>query len=240
METKIYSIKSDNFLFKIAILAILGFPFGLFGQPKKCMVIGVVTNYKTKLRIETKLVFEKQPNSTLTIVSHSGEMGYRASLFERGDYNCIVSAEGFVSERCSFNLLDDSLLNKEEHNIDFELIPINLNDILPFNKILFDPSSYKITNESFPELNRLLDMLISNPKIKIRLEGHTDNMSNGNKSKKLAQKRIKSIKSWLVEKGISGKRIQLKAMGAEKRLTSVDALNARKINRRVEIRVIEI
>jgi outer membrane protein OmpA-like peptidoglycan-associated protein len=83
-------------------------------------------------------------------------------------------------------------------------------------------------------------MLISNPKIKIRLEGHTDNMSNGNKSKKLAQKRIKSIKSWLVEKGISGKRIQLKAMGAEKRLTSVDALNARKINRRVEIRVIEI
>jgi hypothetical protein len=29
-------------------------------------------------------------------------------------------------------------------------------------------------------------------------------------------------------------------MGAEKRLTSVDAVNARKINRRVEIRVVEI
>ena len=200
----------------------------------------MVTNYKTKEKIESKLVFEKQPDAALTIISQSGQRGYRANLFERGEFLCLISAEGFVSEQVTFNLLDDSLKSKTELVQNFELIPLQLNEILPFNKILFDVASFKLSTESMPELARLNSMLAENPNIKIRLEGHTDNQGAGKKSLQLAQKRIEEVKNWLVKKGISRKRIKLKAFGGEQRLSTVDGPDSRRANRRVEIRVIEI
>jgi OOP family OmpA-OmpF porin len=210
------------------------------GQTDKCLIQGEVTHYKTKERIESKLVFEKQPDAALTVISQSGTRGYSANLLGRGEYLCLVSAEGFVSEQCTFNLLIDSLTSKEILIRNFKLIPIALNEVLPLEKILFDVTSYKLTNSSLPELSRLYSMLNENPGIKIRLEGHTDNYGKSRKSMELAKNRIKEVKNWLVKKGIERKRIKLKAFGGEKHLTSAGLTDLRKVNRRVEVRVLSL
>jgi outer membrane protein OmpA-like peptidoglycan-associated protein len=212
--------------------------FFIFGQTKKCLVQGEVTHYKTRQRIESKLVFEKQPEAALTVISQSGTRGYRANLFDRGEYLCVVSAEGFVSEQCLFNLESDSLASREILVRNFQLIPIALNEVLPFEKILFDVTSYKLSNSSLPELSRLYSMLSENSGIKIQLEGHTDNYGKSRKSIKLAKNRIQEVKNWLVKKGIEKNRIKLKAFGGEKPVNGLGSPDARKVNRRVEVRVL--
>lgn len=211
---------------------------GQMGE-NRCLVKGQIKSYKTKANIEARIVFQKEPNAALTVVSMSGPNGYKANLFERGHYLAIVSAEGFVSEQIDFDLLHDSLKSAKELFYHFELIPIQLNGVLPFHKILFEASSSKISNESVFELERLRSMLEENPGIKIRLEGHTD-MGKSRKSMALARDRIESVKNWLIGKGISGKRIKLKAVGGGKDALEKTESDQRKANRRVEIRVIEM
>lgn len=212
--------------------------FWAFSQ--SCQVKGRVTSYQTKQAIEARLVFEKQPDASLTVIAQSGPKGFRANLFDRGMYSMMVSAEGYVSERRDFDLLSDSLKNSVELFYHLELIPIRLDEVLPFHKLLFDVTSYRISSSSFPELERLAEMLKENPGIKIRLEGYTDSQGKSRSNLRLAKNRIESIKKWLVKKGIDPKRIKLKALGGEKLVTNSDAPEARRANRRVEVRVIEM
>jgi len=216
------------------------FSHSALSQSSKCQIKGQVSSYKTKEPIEAKLVFEKQPDASLTIISQSSQRGYRATLFERGEFYCLVSAEGYVTERWEFNLTVDSLKTAEVLGKNFELIPISLNEVLPFNKILFDITSYKLSLESMPELARLANMMAENPSIKISLEGYTDNNVKSKKTIELATNRIKEVKKWLIIKGIPKKRIKLKAIGENKPLVGTDTKDLRRVNRRVEVRVISL
>jgi len=228
--------KISLFLFTILIVS----SHYCFGQTKKCHVKGDVIHYKTRQKMEAKVVFEKQPDASLTVISQSGNRGYRANLFERGEYLCLVSAEGYVSEQCTFNLLSDSLAEMETLTRNFELIPIALNEVLPFEKILFDVARFQLSPGSIPELSRLFNMLSENPTIKVRLEGHTDNFGKSRKSMVLAKRRIEEVKKWLINKGVKKSRISLKAFGGEKPKTTTDATEVRQVNRRVEVRVIHL
>ena len=227
----------QNFRF-VAILFLISHL--CIGQTKKCLVTGEVIHYKTRQKMEAKLVFQKQPDAALTVISQSGKRGFRANLFERGEYLCLVSAEGFVSEQRTIDLLSDSLSEKETLTRNFELIPIALDEVLPFEKILFDVTSFQLSPRSFPELSRLNNMLSENPTIKVRLEGYTDNYGKSKKSMQLAKKRIEEVKNWLIVKGIDKKRIKLKAFGGEKIKVSTGTNEIRQINRRVEVRVISL
>jgi outer membrane protein OmpA-like peptidoglycan-associated protein len=100
--------------------------------------------------------------------------------------------------------------------------------------------SYKITDSSIPELKRLVEILSENPSINIQLEGHTDSQGKSRKARKLAMNRIRSIRDFLVSNGISNKRIKLKAIIGQHLVTTGDVPDARRVNRRVEIRIIEL
>lgn len=224
---------------KFWILAILF--IGAFAvEAQTCLIRGQVTDYRTKLTVPARLVFEKQPDASLTVISESSQKGYRASLFDRGIYGLMVSAEGYVSEHIDFDLLADSLAQKRELYYNFELIPIKLDEVLPFNKLLFEVTSFRIMSGSVTELERLADIMVENPKIKVQLEGYTDNDSKSKSSKKLSGKRVQAIKEWLLKKGISKKRIKMRPVGGGNQVTGGAGADARKANRRVEIRVIEM
>ena len=184
------------------------------------------------------MVFEKQPDASVTIISESGDAGFHAKIIYKAQYLIKVSAPGFVSSYSILDLEADSVKDKLILFRNFSLVPIQLNEILPFRDLLFEVTSYKITDQSFPELDRLVEILSENPTIKIQLEGHTDTQGKSRKSMKLAKQRIQSIKDYLLAKGIESRRIRVKAMAGENRVYSIDAPDARKANRRVEIRII--
>jgi outer membrane protein OmpA-like peptidoglycan-associated protein len=105
--------------------------------------------------------------------------------------------------------------------------------------LIFDMSRAVIKPESFQELDQLVAFLKTNPKIKIQLEGHTDNQGNANANFKLSQDRVDAVKKYLTKDGISKDRIQTKAFGGTQPLSTENSEAARAMNRRVEMRVLE-
>jgi len=105
--------------------------------------------------------------------------------------------------------------------------------------VLFKLSSDELLPEAYPELDFLITVLKEDVKRVIRLEGHTDIDGPHRQNKKLSKKRVKQVKRYLVEKGIEEHRIKLKWYGDKKPLLKNGDVEKRKINRRVEVRVLK-
>jgi outer membrane protein OmpA-like peptidoglycan-associated protein len=77
------------------------------------------------------------------------------------------------------------------------------------------------------------------PATRIRLEGHTDNVGKPTLNQTLSEDRANSVKDYLVGRGIKDTRIQTKAYGGTYPVVYSSDEEARKLNRRVEIEVLE-
>ena len=210
------------------------------GAGQSFRMAGKIRCYQTKKSISAKVSFEKQPDAAMTFVSHSGEEGYSATIARPGTYLLKASMPGYLPEFHELNLDHDSLRGKDAYKYDFSLIPITLNQILPFRNIIFDPSSAALSRMAQPELYLLAEILRENPGISIRLEGHTDNIGKSRSSISLAKKRIKAVKKFLLGQAIQADRIELKAFGGGNPLFKTGTPEAHQANRRVEIRIIDM
>lgn len=215
--------------------------FSLFIQEvcsQKIVVTGKVVNYKSRLPIPAVLVFEKQPDASMTLVVRSQKQGYRASIFSRGMYSVRISCPGYISELFPLNLSVDTLIGQDSFELNVSLVPFQVDQMLPFSTLLFDVSSYRLKINAIPELSRLAEILIENPGLVVRLEGHTDNVGKSRKSTRLAKKRVSSVKEFLLKQGVAEKQIKTRALGGGNPLFQSDSPEAHMANRRVEVRVL--
>jgi OOP family OmpA-OmpF porin len=74
----------------------------------------------------------------------------------------------------------------------------------------------------------------------IQLEGHTDRQGGRRANLVLSENRVLEIKSRLVSAGINQKRIKTVAFGDRKPLSTENTEESRKLNRRVEVRILSI
>jgi OmpA-OmpF porin, OOP family len=105
--------------------------------------------------------------------------------------------------------------------------------------IQFEFNSFRLTNESFSELDRVVEFLRKNPSIYVQLSGHTDDQGSDAYNQRLSLNRAVNVAEYFVAKGVKAHRIE--ALGYGKRSPVINALteDARKINRRVEIRFLD-
>lgn len=73
----------------------------------------------------------------------------------------------------------------------------------------------------------------------IQIEGHTDYLGDAVKNLKLSQQRVDAVKDYLLTKKIGKGRVKTKAFGGTNPLSRADTPEAHRMNRRVEIRVLQ-
>ena len=73
----------------------------------------------------------------------------------------------------------------------------------------------------------------------IQLEGHTDYQGDPKENMKLSQMRVDAVKSYLSSKGVSKGRVKTKAFGGTMPLSRDNTPEAHRLNRRVELRILE-
>jgi outer membrane protein OmpA-like peptidoglycan-associated protein len=110
---------------------------------------------------------------------------------------------------------------------------------LVLENLLFDTGKSRIRPESYAMLDELVDYLKRKEKIKIRLEGHTDNVGSEESNLRLSEQRAEAVKNYLIEKGISGDRLKAKGFGAVKPIAENSSPEGRAKNRRTEVHLIE-
>jgi OmpA-OmpF porin, OOP family len=102
--------------------------------------------------------------------------------------------------------------------------------------LLFDTGSDKLRPESTPTLKMIASMIEQHPELRVRIEGHTDNVGSSSANKTLSEKRAAAVKAALVANyRVSGGRLDAKGLGDSKPLGSNETAEGRANNRRVEL-----
>jgi len=104
--------------------------------------------------------------------------------------------------------------------------------------LLFTQSEPDLLPESNYELEILADYLVRNPAPRIELFGHTDDVGDPRKNLLLSYDRVDEVKKYLISRRIELGRIRGKAFGSELPAAPNDCEANRRLNRRVEIRIV--
>jgi outer membrane protein OmpA-like peptidoglycan-associated protein len=104
--------------------------------------------------------------------------------------------------------------------------------------VFFDFDKAELLGESTSELERLAEFLKWNGTMKISLEGHTDDVGSDEYNDALSLRRASAVKDYLVNAGINGSRIATVGLGKRQPLVRATTDEARRSNRRVEMKVV--
>jgi len=101
--------------------------------------------------------------------------------------------------------------------------------------INFDTGKSIIRDESKPVIDQIVQMMKSNPDLKIGVEGHTDNVGTPASNKTLSEARAKSVVSAIAAQGVSADRLSPAGFGQDKPVADNGTEEGRAQNRRVEL-----
>lgn len=104
---------------------------------------------------------------------------------------------------------------------------------------VFETGSARIRPSQRKALDRALAVLEQNPDLKIRLDGHTDNTGAAKYNFSLAEQRAEAVRRYMVERGISADRLQVRSFGATRPISDNNTPSGRASNRRVELSVLD-
>ncbi len=114
------------------------------------------------------------------------------------------------------------------------LVIVTEKEIKITQQIHFEFDKDKIRPESFPILDAVVEVLVQNPKIKLEIQGHTDNKGSPAYNKALSDRRAASVKKYLQSKGIDAARLTSKGYGMEQPIVPNTSDQNRALNRRVQ------
>jgi outer membrane protein OmpA-like peptidoglycan-associated protein/tetratricopeptide (TPR) repeat protein len=118
------------------------------------------------------------------------------------------------------------------------LQPLKKGTSIVLKNIQFETGKYELLPESYIELDKLVVMLSENPKIKVQIVGHTDNVGKENDNQLLSSQRAKVVVDFLSSKKIAFDRLTSKGMGAQDPIADNQTEQGRALNRRTEMLVI--
>ncbi len=107
-------------------------------------------------------------------------------------------------------------------------------------KIQFEYNKATIKEESFGLLDEIVQVIKDNPQVrKIQVEGHASADGDDAYNMKLSDSRAKSVRKYLVDKGVEADRLVAKGFGETKPIASNDTDDGKEKNRRVEFNILE-
>lgn len=162
-------------------------------------------------------LFDENGNKLAATVSNSKGMFSFTELECETNYIVRVTKENYLGDEKQFA----TPLNKQNLNLEWFLQKdqqeINIGDdlakILNIPIIYFDLDKYNIRYDAEVELQKVLAVMQKYPKLKIDIRSHTDCRGSYAYNTWLSDKRAKSTRSYLIEKGIDADRLTAKGYG---------------------------
>jgi outer membrane protein OmpA-like peptidoglycan-associated protein len=154
------------------------------------------------------------------------------------DYLFNVNRKGYLFYSGNFPLRDKT--PDSTYRMDIPLQPIEVNAAVELKNIFFATNSYNLQPASTAELDILVKLLNENPGLKIRINGHTDNVGKAADNLTLSNNRAKAVVDYLTSKGIAVDRLSSKGFGASSPVADNNTEEGRARNRRTELQVIAL
>ncbi|MEO9804716.1 MAG: OmpA family protein [Reichenbachiella sp.] len=117
--------------------------------------------------------------------------------------------------------------------------PAEVGKKFTLQNIYFEFDKANLLRSSYLELNKLLSYLEKHRRIKIEIEGHTDNVGSAEYNMKLSKARAKAVVDYLVAKGLNEFRLEYKGYGSSRPIVPNSNPQNQALNRRVEFIILE-
>ncbi len=206
-------------------------------QCEKITLRGTIYNKRDRIPMQADVVVENMDNGAIVAGGPSNMDGtYEVYLPVGGRYAFYAKKEDFLSE--NRNIDTDKYSPNATVNRDLFLVPVEVGESLTLNNIFFEFNKADLQKESFAELNRVLPFFQQYPNLKIEIAGHTDNVGSDAYNQKLSEARAKSVREYLLSKGIKDVNITSQGYGEAEPVASNDTDEGRQENRRVEFRIV--
>lgn len=186
------------------------------------------------------------------VTGNDGKFLFR--VYENESYELVGENDGYLVKRQGYttkgksvdvNTLKDLITNITLDTL-MVLDKIELNKAFVLDNIYYDFNKFDIRPDAAKELDKLVQILVDNPEIKIELSSHTDSVDTEEYNLWLSQKRAESAVSYIVKRGIAPDRIIPKGYGESRpiaRNTNPDGTDnpaGRQRNRRTEFKILEV
>lgn len=130
----------------------------------------------------------------------------------------------------------DSAQNDLE--MDFLLEPIVSGATTVLNNLFFESGKWDLLPESRAELDAVIKLMKDNPKVKVEISGHTDDVGSAEANLALSKKRAQSVSDYLAKLGVAATRLVTKGLGESAPVAPNDSESGKAKNRRIEFKVL--
>jgi outer membrane protein OmpA-like peptidoglycan-associated protein/tetratricopeptide (TPR) repeat protein len=177
-------------------------------------------------------------NKVITkINSHPTTGEFEITIPHGGNYGVATEKSGYLFNSINFNV--PQFAEYQEIDTHIIMVKAEVGSKVVLRNVFFDIGKSDLKTESIAEVENIRELLVSDPKLRVQINGHTDNMGNATSNKALSLKRASSVVNYLVQHGIAATRLSAKGFGSDRPIVSNDdEEGGRAINRRTEIEII--
>lgn len=207
-------------------------------RPNLTLVTGIIYDAQTSAPLEATItIIDNLKGDTIAVLTSNSATGkYLISLPAGRNYGIAVTAEGYAFH--SENFVVEEAQGYREIRKDIGLEKYKAGTVIILRNIFFDFDKATLRPESKAELERIYQILIENPRMRIRIAGHTDSMGSDEYNQKLSENRAKAVYEYLIQRGISADRLSYIGYGESRPIDTNDTDEGRQNNRRVEIEIL--
>lgn len=215
-------------------LDIYGFALPKEARPEDVLIVkGEVRDENGQAVKNAQLEIKYMDTRKVDVIEVDGNDGQYAAVLRLDpgrDVIMTVKKEGHVFESRSFSMEDT--VRAGVARVDMSVQKIEVGRSYSVSDIRYATSSAEITKSSEYILDELIIFLQENPTVKIRIEGHTDNVGALEKNLALSSDRAFTVMEYLRAKGIPSARLSFQGLGPTKPVASNDTPEGRAQNRR--------
>lgn len=202
---------------------------------------GVIRDAKTKKPLQADFELYDLESSKLIVESKSDPV--------TGDFMVVIPSGSLLAlnvNKKSYLFYSDKFTVEGDFNSlkpftkNIYLNPLEVDRKIVLENVFFATSSYQLEDKSFIELNKVKDLLEINPKLRIEISGHTDNVGGAAPNMKLSEERAKSVFDYLVSIGVPDNQLVYKGYGETMPVADNATEEGRSNNRRTELKIIGI
>lgn len=163
--------------------------------------------------------------------------GFFVCLPQGSSYGLNVTANGYMIYSENFDFAE-GYTSAEPYKKTIALNRVRKGEFMRMYNVFYDTDSWDLLESSMPELKQLLEFLEVNPTVVIEIGGHTDSDGSEDHNQRLSEKRAESVKTFLIKRGIDGKRIFSHGYGETVPVGDNITPAGKRLNRRTEITIL--
>lgn len=201
-------------------------------------VKAIVKDAKTKQRLSVEYSVFEFENNSLFASGKTRQLGeFLITMPTDKTYRLEIGKKGYVFHSERFLAEEGSHL--KPFILEVYLQPIEEGASIVLQNVLFKTDSHILEEASFPELQKVAELMHSDKNISAIIKGHTDDVGDAEYNLSLSQKRAQSVVEYLVGEGVAKERLTTQGYGESQPLKPNTSDENRQINRRTEFEIIK-